>query len=65
MVCCKSCKRRISKLYIEMYTCKCKKVYCGNHLHSHTCNFDHVEEQQKILRERLPVVESDRGLVRI
>lgn len=65
MVCCKTCKRKINKLYIEMYTCKCKKLYCGNHLHSHKCSFDHVAEQQNVLREKMPIMEPDRGLVKI
>lgn len=65
MVCCKICKQRLNKLYIEMYTCKCKKLYCGNHIHSHKCTFNHIEEQQKVLRDRLPPIKSDQGLVRI
>lgn len=65
MACCKTCKRKINKLYIDIYTCKCNQLYCGNHIHDHICIFDHKNNQQKILREKMPIIESTKGLTKI
>lgn len=65
MVSCKTCKKKINKLYIEMYTCKCKKLYCGIHRHTHKCDFDYKNEYQKLLKDKMPYISSDRGLVKI
>ncbi len=65
MVCCKTCRKKINKLYTDIHTCKCKNLYCGNHIHTHVCDFDHKHEQQKILRKKMPIVCSNHGLIRI
>lgn len=65
MVSCKICNRKINKLYIELYTCKCLFIFCGNHLSDHSCTFNHRKEVQKILKSKLPIFQSDKGLVKI
>ena len=48
-----------------MYTCKCHNLYCGKHLHNHECTYDHFKDQQKLLCKKMPIIKSDRGLVKI
>lgn len=48
-----------------MYTCKCKGKYCGNHMHDHNCTYDHLKDHKQKLKLKLPVIKSDRGLVKI
>lgn len=56
MTSCKICKKRIHKIMIQVYTCKCSKVYCSEHLHQHDCSFDHGKLHSEILAKKLPVV---------
>lgn len=65
MILCNICQHKINKIFIEMYTCKCKKVYCSAHMHKHVCTFDYLSHQQKILREKMPVIKSNKGLIKI
>lgn len=53
---CKNCRKKISKFLIDMYTCKCLELYCGNHLYEHNCVFNHLEEEQSKLRQKLPKI---------
>lgn len=62
---CKTCKRKVNKIMVDVYTCKCLSVYCPKHLHNHQCSFDHKKEQQNMLREKMPVIQSNKGLIAI
>ena len=48
-----------------MYTCKCKKLYCGNHIHNHDCNYDHKKDAQDKLILKLPKVIESHNLDKI
>lgn len=61
MVSCKDCKRKISKYMIDMYTCKCKLIFCSQHLHDHNCTFNHLNYNQNILKNKMPVVKPMKG----
>ena len=62
---CGECGKKINKLMVDIYTCKCSNVYCPKHLHFHKCEFDHKKYYRDLLREKLPVIKSDRGLITI
>ena len=56
---CKLCHKKLNKLYVEMYTCKCKLIFCSEHMFEHKskkCNYDYRKERQDRLRKQLPVV---------
>lgn len=38
---CYECGKKIPKLFIQMYTCRCTKKYCSQHINGHCCTFDH------------------------
>lgn len=46
---CVTCKKKVSNLMKEIHTCRCKNIYCGNHLHSHMCSFDYIEEYRNTM----------------
>jgi len=62
---CKICKRKILKWDIDIRTCKCGNLYCGKHAHDHSCAFDHAAAYKEKLVKKLPLIESDKGLIRI
>jgi len=39
-----------------MYTCKCKLIFCSEHMIEHGCTYDHRKEIQDRLKKQLPVV---------
>lgn len=43
---CLMCNKKLRSLMIQMYTCRCKDVFCSEHLHSHSC--PHVAEKVKL-----------------
>lgn len=53
---CEICHKKLNKLYIEMYTCKCKSFFCSEHRLEHKCSYDYKKEIQDKLRKQLPVV---------
>lgn len=58
---CKLCKRKISKCMVDVYKCKCNLIFCSEHLHNHKCNYNHLNDNQKILRNKMPVIEPLKG----
>lgn len=46
---CCICKRKINHLLLDVYTCRCKNLYCKIHLHEHNCKFDY----NKLFREQM------------
>ena len=36
MVRCSVCQKKINPPAADMYTCRCKNLYCGAHMHDHT-----------------------------
>ena len=48
---CSICDKNLSKLYIQMYTCKCKNIFCDKHKLKHDCSVNYRElfkQQNKI-----------------
>ena len=37
---CEICKKKLSKLMIQLHTCKCKGIYCTEHKYIHNCSYD-------------------------
>mgnify|MGYP006136817985 CR=1 FL=1 len=62
---CITCRKKISNIMLDVYTCKCKNLYCGKHLHDHNCTFNHVKEYQKILTAKLPKSIDNKNLLKI
>lgn len=60
---CKICKRKINIIHIELYTCKCSKTYCGDHLSDHDCKYNHLKEYRNILKTRLPLFKDNKGFI--
>lgn len=61
---CKACKKKIKSTLVDIYTCRCKHLYCGIHLHNHNCNFDYKTQFKEENRD-LVVVGPDRLNYRI
>lgn len=61
MVSCNDCKRKINKYMLDVYTCKCKLIFCSEHLHNHKCTYNHLNNNQNILKKKMPVVKSLKG----
>ena len=62
---CFKCNKKIKKYISDIYTCKCGSIFCPNHLHDHSCSFDHKLEHKEKLRLNLPKIISDKNLIRI
>jgi hypothetical protein len=51
---CTICTKKINSIYIShIYTCKCKKIYCSEHMHNHMCEYDYKTECKIILKQQL------------
>ena len=50
---CIVCKKKVSKIFLELYTCKCKKVVCSKHKLEHKCNYDYKNKNTEKLNREL------------
>lgn len=50
---CHICTKRVKKMFLDMYTCKCDFVFCSDHLHDHNCTFDMKSLQQTHLKKKM------------
>lgn len=50
---CHICFKKLSKIHISIYTCKCLKMYCAIHMHNHDCNYDYKTNFQSELKNKL------------
>jgi len=41
MIKCLICGKKIKTIILDIYKCRCKSIYCVNHLHDHNCDFDY------------------------
>jgi hypothetical protein len=37
---CEICNKKIRELMIQVFTCKCKGIYCSTHKHAHNCTYN-------------------------
>ena len=40
---CSVCDKKIPQLYIQMYTCRCKSLFCEKHMLKHDCTVNYKE----------------------
>ena len=61
---CKTCKRKVNKIIVDVYNCKCKclSVYYPKHCIISVL-LNTKKEQQNRLRKKIPVIESNKGLL--
>lgn len=38
---CFICDKKIRSIYLQMYTCRCKGVFCDKHKTNHDCSFNY------------------------
>ena len=57
MVKCKKCGGKISKLMVNIHKCRCKGIYCKQHLHDHDCTFNYNKVFQDKIAKDLAKVE--------
>lgn len=53
---CKECKKKINQMMKDIYTCRCKNIYCAKHLHVHNFTFDYKSTFCKEISKNMPVV---------
>lgn len=54
---CFICKKKLKLAQATIGKCKCKYVFCQQHIHNHNCTFNFKMTHQSQLEEKLPVVE--------
>lgn len=59
---CFICKKKINNILVDIHTCKCENIYCGNHLdaNNHNCSFDYRKNYKNIIKDKLPLVVFDK-----
>ena len=57
---CQLCNKKINSIYISIYTCKCKNVYCSQHIQDHRCTYDYKSENITSLKKQLIKVDFDK-----
>ena len=53
---CAECDCRLPITARLQSLCRCGALYCGAHMHRHTCTFDYRAEAKCRLREAAPVI---------
>lgn len=57
---CLCCNKKLNILMIDLYTCKCTKIYCRNHMLSHNCTFDYKILNSIQLKDKLPIIVAEK-----
>ena len=57
---CQICNKKINTIYLSIYTCKCKNVYCSEHLQDHRCIYDYKSDNIISLKKQLVKVDFDK-----
>ena len=61
MVSCQVCKKKLNKLMIELYTCRCGGVYCRTHMfEEHTCSFDYQKQAREQIARQNPQIQPEK-----
>ncbi len=53
---CNICKKKLNKMMLSIYTCKCNKVYCDTHINSHNCTYDYKRAFECKIKHTLPSI---------
>ena len=57
---CRVCRARVLAYMVPVMTCKCQQIFCGVHIHDHSCTHDFHADTQKLLQTQNPVVKPPR-----
>lgn len=57
---CEKCKRKISFMMVDVYTCKCNGLYCWEHKLNHDCSWDWLEEHKQNIEKNNPIVKREK-----
>ena len=57
---CQICNKKINSIYISIYTCKCKNVYCSEHMQNHRCTYDYKSDNITTMKKQLVKVDFDK-----
>lgn len=50
---CEICQKKIAEIFIEIYTCKCEKIFCRKHKLDHNCDYNHKKNNINFLNKKL------------
>ena len=51
---CLTCKRKLKLVETVYGLCRCKQVFCPQHLINHICNFDYKTSEQERIAKNNP-----------
>ena len=56
---CSVCKKKLNLIELECYKCRCENNFCKIHssILNHTCTYDYIKENKKILNKKLKPIE--------
>jgi hypothetical protein len=58
---CKVCNKALNNIMLQtLHTCRCKGLYCREHIINHNCNFDYNKLYLEKTKDELVVIESDK-----
>jgi hypothetical protein len=57
---CKLCNKKLNNLTIIVNTCRCKNVYCREHLVNHNCTYDYKSDFQEINTKNLEKISTNK-----
>ncbi len=57
---CTICKKKINKMYSVISTCKCEHIFCGKHMHDHSCTYDYKKEFKTIMESKTEKIVADK-----
>lgn len=46
---CSICGKKLPRLMVSIYKCRCEKLFCSEHKHNHNCGYDYTQEEPSIL----------------
>ena len=49
---CEICKKKIKKMFLSIYKCKCGRILCSKHK-EHECTYDHSKDHKKLLENSM------------
>ena len=50
---CFECNKKLNSIFITINTCRCKNLYCVQHMINHKCSFDYKKNEKNILEKTL------------
>lgn len=65
---CYICGKKIKPIYKQMYTCRCKGIFCSKHMHKHDCtvNYNHLfREDNKVNVKNIIAIQQENKITEI